>query len=105
MIDQHIIEKAVAEIVSESNPERIILFGSYARDEAREDSDVDLLVVMRAVKSPHKEMIRLRRRLSSLNMPVDILVVSEEQYEKWSEAPSTTLYWAKREGKVMYEAA
>ena len=105
MIDRQIIEKAVDELVAAAKPERVILFGSYARNEAREDSDVDLLVVMRDVKSPHKEMIRLRRRLSSLNIPVDLLVVSKAQFEKWSEASSTTLYWAKREGKVMYEAA
>jgi len=105
MIDQHTIEKAVNTLVAEAKPERIILFGSYARNEAREDSDIDLLVVIHELKSPHKEMVRLRRSLASLGIPVDILVVSEAQYEKWSEAPSTTLYWAKREGKVMYDAA
>jgi len=105
MVEQQIIDKAVAMLAAEAQPERIILFGSYARNEATEDSDVDLLVVMREMKSPHQEMIRLRRCLVAIGIFVDLLVVSEKQFNKWSDAPSTTLYWAKREGKVMYEAA
>lgn len=105
MIDQQIINKAVETLAAEAQPERIILFGSYARNEATEDSDVDLLVVIRNLKSSHQEKIRLHRCLVSLGIPIDLLVVSYKQFEKWSEAPSTTLYWAKREGKVMYESA
>ena len=105
MVNQNTIEQAVERITEVAHPERVILFGSYARGEARDDSDIDLLVVMREVAHPRREMVRLRRELAQFGIPVDVLVVSEAQYQKWSEAPSTTLFWAKREGKVMYEAA
>ena len=105
MVSDQLIDSAVQTLTEAANPERIILFGSYARGEARDDSDVDLLVVLRDVPHPRQEMVRLRRALAPLGIPVDVLVVSEDQYAKWSEAPSTTLYWAKREGKVMYDAA
>jgi len=105
MVSQDNIEKAVSTLVNEAHPLRVILFGSYARGEAKEESDVDFLVIYHELHQPRQEMTRLRRLLSPLKIPVDLLVVSEEHYDKWSEAPSTTLYWAKREGKVMYDAA
>lgn len=105
MVTQQTIETAVQKLAEAAHPERIILFGSHARGEAREDSDVDLLVVVRDLPHPRQEMARLRRELAPLGIPVDVLVVSKDQFDKWSEAPSTTLYWAKREGKVLYDAA
>jgi hypothetical protein len=50
-------------------------------------------------------MVRLLSALAVLRIPVDVLVASVEDYAKWSEATSTTLYWAKREGKVVYDVA
>ncbi len=46
MSKAEIIELTVQEIVTRFHPERIILFGSQVREDARPDSDVDLLVVM-----------------------------------------------------------
>ena len=104
MVSQQTIEQAVRILNTAAKPERIILFGSYAHGDAREDSDVDLLVILREVTHPRREMTRLRRELAPLGIPVDVLVVSKAHFDKWSDAPSTTLYWAKREGKVIYNA-
>jgi len=35
-------------------------------------------------------------------MPVDILVYSTEDVERWGNHPGSALYWALREGKVVY---
>lgn len=105
MVSEQMIASAIDTLKAAAKPARIILFGSYARGEAREDSDVDLLVILPDVAHPRQEMTRLRRALAPLGFPVDVLVVSAKDFEKWSEAPSTTLYWAKREGKVLYDAA
>ncbi len=104
-LNQSLVDDIVQRIVAVAKPERIILFGSHARGEAAEDSDIDLLVVMREVTSRRDEVMRIRDVLVALGISVDVLVTSEADYEKWSEAPSTTLYWAKREGEVLYEAA
>lgn len=45
MVDQLIIDKAIALLREAAQPRKIILFGSYGRGEARKESDVDLLVV------------------------------------------------------------
>ena len=105
MVTQQTIDTAVKRLAESAHPEQIILFGSHARGEAREDSDVDLLVVMRDLPHPRQEMARLRHELAFLGIPVDVLVVSKSNFDKWSDAPSTTLFWAKREGKVLYDAA
>lgn len=105
MVEQHQIDEAIRILAETARPLRIILFGSYARGDMREDSDVDLLVIEADVLDRREEMVRLRHALAGLSLPVDILVVNLDYFEKWSEAPSTTLYWAKREGKVVYDAA
>jgi predicted nucleotidyltransferase len=105
MVTQQTIDTAVNKLAEAAHPEQIIFFGTHARGDAREDPDVDLLVVVCDLPQPRREMARLRRELAPLGIPVDVLVVSKDQFDKWSEAPSTTLYWAKREGKVLYDAA
>jgi predicted nucleotidyltransferase len=104
-LNQSLVDDIVQRIVQVARPERIILFGSHARGDAVQDSDIDLLVVMREVTSRRDEVMRIRDVLVPLGISVGVLVTSEADYEKWSEAPSTALHWAKREGEVLYEAA
>jgi predicted nucleotidyltransferase len=103
MISHDQIEAAVAILVREAQPERVILFGSYARGEATPESDLDLLVVEKEVRHPRAEMARLRRALSPLRIPVDLLVTDIERLSSsWAEFPGSYLYDALREGKVLY---
>jgi len=104
MTREETIAEAVKLLSQAATPERIILFGSHARGEAGEESDVDLLVVETSVSDPIAEMVRLRRLLSALRVPVDILVVSEDSFRYWSDTPGNVLYEAAIEGKVLYEA-
>ncbi len=97
------IEDAVRTLVREAAPVKVILFGSHARGDAGPDSDVDLLVVERVVTSPRREMARLRRALSPMRIPVDVLVAEEGVLaSSWADFPGSCLYDALREGKVMY---
>jgi len=105
MISQEAIEKAAELLRLSARPEKIILFGSQARADAREDSDVDILVVESEVKDRVGEMVRLTRALGPLRLPVDLLVVSREMFDYWADTPGNVYYRAKTEGKVIYEAA
>lgn len=69
-------------ILAVSSPQKIILFGSYARGDYGPDSDLDLMVVMDQVDSPRSESVRLRRALRGLLAPVDIIVATPEQLER-----------------------
>jgi len=103
MVTKEQIRRAVEILVREARPERVILFGSYARGEAGPDSDLDLLVVEREVPRRQAEMARLRRALSPLRIPADILVADVNQLSSsWADFPGSYLYDALREGQVLY---
>jgi uncharacterized protein len=96
------IEAAVRILSEAARPARIVLFGSHARGDAREDSDVDLLVIESHVEDRAREMVRLRRLLRPLRMPVDILVYSSDEVARWGGQPGSALYWTLREGRVLH---
>ena len=98
------LSTAVERLVAAAQPSRIILFGSHARGDADDHSDVDLLVVEPAVNDRYEEMVRLNRALKGLLMPVDLLVVSEQEFEHRSITPGTVEHTAHREGRVLYAA-
>jgi len=103
MIDKQMIHQA-ASLLMRADVQKIILFGSYARGDANEESDVDFMVVEKHVQSKVKEIVRLRKLLRPLRLPVDVMVVSEQDVKDWGALPGTALYWAIKEGQVLYEA-
>ena len=86
-----------------ARPARVILFGSYARGTADEQSDADFLVIEREVHDAGAEMLRLNRALRPLGIAADVLVYSEAEVEQRRDWCSSAVYWAMREGRVLYE--
>jgi predicted nucleotidyltransferase len=105
MIPKSKIQEAATLLKNAAQPSSIILFGSYGRGTRHEDSDLDLLVVLPEVKDRRVEMVRLRRVLRPLRIPVDVLVVSESVFREWSGTPGNVFFEAAQEGRVLYEAA
>lgn len=106
MLDERAIEDAARRIAGAArSPCRVIVFGSYARGDAGEDSDLDLLVVEREVSDYTGEYLRLREAIGSLGIGVDLLLYSEPEFEKRRDWWTTPVYWAAREGKVMHDFA
>lgn len=103
MLPEQTIQDAVERIVAAANPTRVILFGSYGRGEANEDSDLDLMVVEAAVVNRAREMVRLRDAVGHMDIGVDVLVYSEAEFEERRQWLSSVVRWAVEEGKVMYE--
>lgn len=104
MLAEETLQEAVCRIVAASRPTKIILFGSLARDEADEGSDVDLMVIEPEVSDKYTEMIRLRGVVGSIGAGVDLLVYSEAEVEARKDWCSSPIYWALREGRILYEA-
>ena len=102
-----LIDRMVHAIVDEVDPERVILFGSRARGEEREESDVDLVVVeaepFGPERSRHKEMVRLYKVLADFPVSADVLVYSHDEVDYWRDSLNHVLARALREGKVLYE--
>ena len=94
----------IERIVAAVQPQRIILFGSAARGQMREDSDIDLLVV-KAGDYHHIELAQqIYAALGPRSVPVDITVVTPEEVERYRDEPALVLYAALREGKVVFDA-
>ena len=102
---QTIVDAARRAAAVASSPLQIIVFGSYARGDADEKSDLDLLVIERGVPDKAAEYLKMHRAVGSIGVGVDVLVYSEEEFERRSQVAGTLLYWAKKEGKLVYDAA
>ena len=76
------------------------MFGSYARDEATENSDLDFLVVEPEDPDPVVEPTRLRRLLRPLRIPADVIAVGSQRFERWKQYAGTVHAIADREGRV-----
>ena len=100
MIDEATIARAV-DLLREAAPgATIILFGSYARGDAKEDSDLDFLVIEPDLRDRWGEMVRLRDVLRPLRIPAEVLVASRQNFEAWVDTPNMLFYEVVREGKV-----
>ena len=99
------LAEAVERIARQFEPLRIILFGSWARGQARPDSDLDLLVVLPRVDNKRQTAIRIGNALSDLPVSKDIVVTTPEEIAARGNVIGQVLRPALREGKVVYEHA
>jgi Predicted nucleotidyltransferases len=82
------LQRIGKKIKQEYHAERVILFGSYARGDATEDSDVDLLVVARTKERFFERMASVRRLIRNLRdgLPVSPIVLTPGELEKRRQA-------------------
>ena len=102
-----VLARMVEAIVAEVNPEQVILFGSQARGDQEQQSDVDLLVIQSepfsAVGKRDAQSVRLSKRLARFPVPADILLYGRDEVDYWRDSLNHVVARALREGKVLYE--
>jgi predicted nucleotidyltransferase len=103
MVTMAQISEIGSRIAREFDPERIILFGSHARGDATEDSDVDLLVVADTELPPGERYAAVRRVLSGYPASFDIVVKTPVEYGRWRNVVNHIVYFADKYGTVLYE--
>lgn len=103
MITEHIVQSMTERIVNAFSPERVIVFGSWARNEATKDSDIDFLVITPYTGSKRDIQAAMRRELKGFGVPKDVIVASKEEIEQKKNLPGYIYRTALQEGKVVYE--
>lgn len=104
-VDSSVPVDLVKRIAEQFLPDKIILFGSCARGEARPDSDVDLLVLFPEVADPNKLAAELYAALQDFQFPTDIVVSTTFRFDRYQNVVNTVYWPAAREGKILYERA
>ncbi|MHB8867539.1 MAG: nucleotidyltransferase domain-containing protein [Thermoleophilia bacterium] len=103
--NQSTIDEIVQRIVEGFDPQRIILFGSWARGSAGADSDVDLLIIMEVEGSKRKKATEIDIALVGIPVPIDVIVATPGDVERSVDSLASIIAPAVREGKVLYERA
>lgn len=102
-----VLNSIVLSILSVSNPEKIILFGSQAGGNYREDSDLDLMIIdskpFGKERSRLEEILKIRNALTDIRLGIDILLYDKNEVEYWKDSINHIIADCLNEGKVLYE--
>ena len=99
-----VADEITRRILATVQPQRVLLFGSGARGELSQDSDLDILVIMREEVHRRQLAQKIYRNLRGLGTPVDIIVVTEADVKNYGDKPGMILRPALKEGQVLYDA-
>jgi predicted nucleotidyltransferase len=104
-IDERLTSEIVRRVLSVTQPERIIVFGSAASGGMTRDSDIDLLVLEPAPQDTRRESVCVGDALRGLGFPFDVIVMATARYEETKNLIGGIAYPACKYGKVIYEVA
>jgi len=97
-----VLDEIVRRVVEAARPERVILFGSAAREEMGRNSDVDLLVVVPGPADRKHLVDAIYGNLHGCGEAVDAIVVTTQDVERYRDSHPLVIKPALREGKVLY---
>lgn len=103
MLSEQEKEEIKQRLLSKFNLQKIILFGSQARGTSDNKSDVDLLIISDLNEDRFNLMDRMRVCLMQLNYAFDVIILTENEFERDKKYPGTVARYATKEGIVLYE--
>jgi uncharacterized protein len=102
MVQQDQIRSVAARLAEAVGAEQVILFGSHARGEAHDGSDVDLLIVAESDLPRFKRSRSLYSLLRPYPFSMDLIVYTPAEVERGRQSPSSFVATVLREGKAIY---
>jgi predicted nucleotidyltransferase len=100
-----LLAEIIRRLVQGLKPERIYLFGSRAYGQPDASSDVDLFVIVSSSNLPrHKREVLALRLLFGLACPVDVIVYTRAEADKWRHVRTLLPYRVFNRGKLLYAA-
>jgi uncharacterized protein len=104
-VPAEVLDELVRRLVAAVQPTRIILFGSAARGEMHENSDLDVLVVVPDGLSEREAWNLAYSGLRRFGFATDLVVVNESILSKYGKSPGMVYEQALKDGKELYHAA
>ena len=96
-------KEVINRLVNEFHPETIYLFGSHAWGEPEAGSDLDLLVIVKTSRQkPIQRAVRAQRSLRGVKAPIDVLVKTRREFERYISVKASLEAQITREGKILY---
>jgi uncharacterized protein len=102
-VTEELLQEAMQRILSVGSPEKIVLFGSWARGQARPDSDLDLLIIEESDLPRYRRAGRYRMALLGLFPAKGIVVWTPSEVALWRDVPNAFITAILAEGRVLYE--
>ena len=102
-VDFEVIQEMARKIADACHPEKIVLFGGYARGDATENSDIDFLVIQNTDLPLFKRSVPLYSALRNYLVGVDILVRTPAEVEEYEGLPFSFIQTVLRESITVYE--
>ncbi|MEW6545141.1 MAG: nucleotidyltransferase domain-containing protein [Nitrospirota bacterium] len=102
-VTDELLAEVVRRILTAGSPQKIVLFGSWARGPARPDSDLDSLIVEESDLPRWRRSARYRRALCGVFPANDLLVWTPQEIDAWRLVPNAFISTVLREGKLLYE--
>lgn len=105
ILTKETIQEVVDAIAEHFDPEKIVLFGSYAEGNPKPDSDLDLLVVMETSEPRHRRAAPMRLLFRPMPFSMDILVYTPEEIAYWNGTVNHIITEALNTGRTIYARA
>ncbi len=102
MLTKTEIEMIVARIVERMQPQKVIIFGSYAKGTATIKSDLDIFIIKETELPPANRTVTLMPLLARVLIRVDVHVYTPEEVEAYSEEPFSFVNSVLKTGKTVF---
>ena len=103
MLTPNEIDTLVQRIVARIQPQKVIIFGSYAKGMATIKSDLDIFVIKETELPMVHRTDDLKPMLSRVLIPVDVHVYTPEEVEEYGQEPFSFVSSVLRTGEVVFE--
>jgi len=104
MVTQKLLKRILKIIIDKHEPEKVILFGSYAYGHPNKDSDLDLLVIKDSKLPRYKRAREIRKNLWGItDIPKDIIVYTQKEIDEWEDVKQAFITNIVNNGKILYE--
>lgn len=104
MFDYSKVDTVIERIIDAAHPKMIIVFGSVASRTAKDDSDLDILVVFDKMESQREAYILVKKQFRNLRLPSDVFVMDLSEFNHWKDDRFSFTYEIVKTGTVVYDS-